>query len=65
MDQRPTALYLNRKGLTAQVIHDVLVATLGKEAIVYSMATKYLRAARIIPRDVTPFSAAISPHIDN
>jgi hypothetical protein len=64
MDQRSILLYLNRKGLTNQVIHDHLVATLGEEAIAYSTKKNYLRAARIIPRDATAFSAGTSPHID-
>jgi hypothetical protein len=64
MDQRSISLYLNRKGLTAQVSHDDLVAKLGAEVIAYSTATNYLRAARIIARDATLFSDAISPPID-
>jgi hypothetical protein len=64
MDQRSIVLYSNRKGLTAQVIHDDLVATLGEEAIAHSTVTNYLVVARIIPRDPTPFAAATSPHID-
>jgi hypothetical protein len=46
------------------VIHDEPVATLGEEAIAYRTMTNSLRAARVIPCDATPFSAAISPHID-
>jgi hypothetical protein len=65
MDQRLIVLYLNRKGLTTQLIHDDFVATLGEEAIAYSTVTNYLRAARIIPRDAKAFSAASSPHIDD
>jgi hypothetical protein len=42
MDERSIDLYLNRKGLTAQVIHDDLVATLGEEVIAYSTVTNYL-----------------------
>jgi hypothetical protein len=64
MDYRSSVLYLNRKDLTPQVIHDDLVATLGAKAIAYSTVTNYLRAARTIPRDATPFEAATSPHID-
>jgi hypothetical protein len=45
-------------------VHDELVATLGAEEIAYITMTNYVRAARIIPRDVTSFSAATSPHID-
>jgi hypothetical protein len=51
MEQRLIVFYLNMKGLTDQVIHDDLIATLGEEAIAYSTVTNYLRAARIIPRD--------------
>jgi hypothetical protein len=64
MDQRSIVPYLDRKSLTAQVLYDDLVATLSMEATAYSMVTNYLRAARIIPRDATAFSAATSPHID-
>jgi hypothetical protein len=65
MDQRLIVSYLNRKGLTVQIIHTDLVATLSEEAINYSTVTDYLRAPLIIPRDATAFSAAISPHIDD
>jgi hypothetical protein len=64
MEQRSIVLHLNRKGLTAQIIHVDLVATLGEETIAYSTVTNYLRAVRITSRDATPFSAAPSPHID-
>jgi hypothetical protein len=64
MDKRSIVLYLNRKGWTAQVMHDDLVATLGEEALAYITVTNYPWAARIIPRDATQFSDAISPHID-
>jgi hypothetical protein len=64
MNQGSIVLYLNRKGRTAQVIHDDLVATLGAEANAYSTVTSYLRAARIIRRDATPLSPSNSPHID-
>jgi hypothetical protein len=58
MDQRSIVLYLNRKGLTVQVIHNDLVATLGEEAIAYSTVRNYLRVARIILRDTVASSAA-------
>jgi hypothetical protein len=64
MDKRSIVLFLNRRGLTAQVIHKHLAATLGEESIAYSTVTNYLLAARIIPGDVTSFSTATSPHID-
>jgi hypothetical protein len=62
--QRLIGLYLNRKGLTAQVIRDDLVATLGEEAIAYSTVPNSFRAARIIPRDLTACPGATSHHID-
>jgi hypothetical protein len=64
MDQRSIVLYLNRKGWTAQVIRDDLVATLDAQAVAYRTATGYLRMAHIIARDATAISATISPHID-
>jgi hypothetical protein len=60
MDQRSIGIYLNRKGLTVQVIHDDLVATLGAEAIVYSTVTNYFRVARSLPRDATTLVAVTS-----
>jgi hypothetical protein len=51
MDQRSIVIYLNRKGVRTQVIHDELVATLGEEATAYSKVTNYVWVARIIPRD--------------
>jgi hypothetical protein len=64
MDQRSIVLYHNRRGLTAQVIRNDLVATLGAEAMAYSTVTDYPRVTRIIPCDATPLSATISPHIN-
>jgi hypothetical protein len=64
MDQSSIVICLNRKGLTAQNLHGDLVATLGAEAIAYSMVTNYLRATRIIPPDAITVSDATSPHID-
>jgi hypothetical protein len=65
MDQISIVLYRNRKGWTAQVIDDDLVATLCVKAITYSTVTNYLRAARIIRRDAIPLSVLASPHIDD
>jgi hypothetical protein len=64
MDQKSMILSLQRKGLTSQVIHDDLVATLGAEATAYNTVTKYLRAAQIIPRDSTLLSDTTSLHIN-
>jgi hypothetical protein len=64
MDQRLIVLHLNRKGLTAQVIRDNRVAQLCEEAMICSTVTNYLRAAQIIPRHATAFSAATPPDTD-
>jgi hypothetical protein len=45
VDERSIVLYLNRKGLTAEVVHDDLAATLGEEATAYSRVTNCLRAS--------------------
>jgi hypothetical protein len=65
MDQKSIGLYLNRKGWTARVIHDDLVATFGMEAIAYSTMTKYLREAQTGPDEVIRLSEEISPHIED
>jgi hypothetical protein len=44
MDQCQICLYINRKGLSAQTIHDELVHVLGSDATAYSTVTFYLRA---------------------
>jgi hypothetical protein len=46
MDQRTICLYLNRKGLSAQTIHDELVQVLKSDAVAYSTVTSYLCASR-------------------
>jgi hypothetical protein len=38
-------LYLNRKGLSAQAIHDELVSVLGSDVIAYSTVTSYFGAS--------------------
>jgi hypothetical protein len=43
MDQRSVCLCLNRKGLSAQVIHDELVQVRGADAIAYFTMASYLR----------------------
>jgi hypothetical protein len=58
-------MYLNRKGWTARVIHNDLVATLGEEAIAYITTMKFLREALISPDDLTTLSDATSLHIDH
>jgi hypothetical protein len=46
MDQRTICLYLNRKRLSAQAIHDELMQIIGSNATAYSMMTFYLPASR-------------------
>jgi hypothetical protein len=46
MNQRTICLYLNRKGLSAQAIHDEFVQVLGYDAIAYSTVTSYFGASR-------------------
>jgi hypothetical protein len=45
MDQRTICLYLNKKRLSAQAIHDELVQVLGSDAITDSRVTFSLRAS--------------------
>jgi hypothetical protein len=46
MDQRSIAIYLERKRLSARVIHDDLVATLRRDAVAYRIVTRSLRETR-------------------
>jgi hypothetical protein len=45
MDQQLVVIYLSRRGLSAVIIHNNLVATLGAEAASYPSVTRYLREA--------------------
>jgi hypothetical protein len=45
MDQKPIILCLRMKGMTLDAIHDDLVHTLGKDAVIYSTVTKYAHSA--------------------
>jgi hypothetical protein len=45
MNQRSICLYLDRKALSAQAIHDEIVQVLGSDAVAYSKVTFYLRAS--------------------
>jgi hypothetical protein len=65
IDQRSMAFYLHLKAMSAQVISDDLVVTLGAEALAYSPVMKYLRKAQFDPTKVPSNSHASSPHIDN
>jgi hypothetical protein len=46
MGQKSIVLYLNRKGWTAQIMRDDLVATLGEEPFAYRTVTKCFREAQ-------------------
>jgi hypothetical protein len=50
MDQKPILLYLRMKWMALDAIHDDLVRTLGKDAVVYSTVTKYARSAQFSGR---------------
>jgi hypothetical protein len=50
MDQEPIVLYFRMKGIALDAIHDDLVRTLGKDAVAYSMVTKYTRSAQLSGR---------------
>jgi hypothetical protein len=55
MDQKPIVLYLRMKGMALDATHDGLVRTLGKDAVLYSTVTKYVRSAQFSGRkEVTP-----------
>jgi hypothetical protein len=49
MDQRSITIYLDLKRLSAHAIHENLIATLGIDAVVYSIITRYLRETRFFP----------------
>jgi hypothetical protein len=53
MDQKPIVLYLRMKGMAVDAIHDDLVTTLGKDAVVYSTVIKYARSAPFSGRKET------------
>jgi hypothetical protein len=58
MDQKPIVLYLRMKEMTPYAIHNDLVRTLGKGAVVYSTVTKYARSAQFYGRkEATPSEA--------
>jgi hypothetical protein len=50
MDQKPIVLYLPMKEMVLDAIYDDLVRTLGKDAMAYSMMTKYARSAQFSGR---------------
>jgi hypothetical protein len=55
MDQKPIVLYLRKKGMALDAIHDGLVRMLAKNAVAYSTVTKYARSAQFSGRkEATP-----------
>jgi hypothetical protein len=59
MDRKPIVFSLRMKGMALDAIHDDLVRTLGKDAVVYSTVTKYGRTAQFSGRkEATPPEAA-------
>jgi hypothetical protein len=53
MDQKPIVLYLRMKGVALDAIHDDLVRTLGKGAVVYSAGPNMFTAFSF-PAERTP-----------
>jgi hypothetical protein len=53
MDQKPIVLYLWMKEMALDAIHDNLVRMLEKDAVAYSMVTKYARSAQFSSRKET------------
>jgi hypothetical protein len=49
MDEQMIIAYLALTGLSARAIHDVLTATLGRDAVAYSSVKRYLREAHLRP----------------
>jgi hypothetical protein len=55
MDHKSFIFYLQMKGMALDAIHDDLVRTLGKDAVTYSMVTKYARSVQFSCRkEATP-----------
>jgi hypothetical protein len=65
MDQSSICLYLNRKGLSAQAIHDQLVQIFGADAIACSKMTFYLRQSQSMAKNEEPHSDRPPDVIDN
>jgi hypothetical protein len=65
MDESTICLYPNRKGLSAQAIHDKLVHVLRSDAVAYSTVTSYLRASRWMAQNEEQHSDPPLDVIDN
>ena len=50
MDMKSIVLYLSRKGLNAEEIHNDIIDTLGPNVISYQTVTRYLRSQSFFPR---------------
>jgi hypothetical protein len=65
MDQRTICLYLNKKGLSAQTIHDELVQIPGFDAVTYSTMISYLDTSRWSPQNEEQHLGPPSDFINN
>jgi hypothetical protein len=56
MEQKAIVLSLHMKVIGLDAVHEDLVRTLEKDAVVYSTVTKYVRNARFAPKteEITP-----------
>jgi hypothetical protein len=64
-DQRSIVLDLHLKDLSANAVHDDLVATLGTKAVAHNTMTRYLREAKLGTAEVTLDPKPSSPHFDD
>jgi hypothetical protein len=64
MEQRSICLFLQRKGLSAQVIHNELANVLGADAIADSTVTLYLRQRFLPTIPIDPLDDSFTTMID-
>jgi hypothetical protein len=65
MTQRPIVAYLSLKGMSAREIYGDIVATLGPNAVSYSLVTHYLREARFPPSKPEPHPTDVQRDLDD
>jgi GMP synthase-like glutamine amidotransferase len=65
MTQHPIVASLSLKGMSAREIHDDIVATLGADAVSYSLVTRYLREAQFPPSKPERHSADVQRDLDD
>jgi hypothetical protein len=65
MDQSTICLYLKRKGLSGQTIHDQLMQVIGSDAVAYSTVTSYRGLSRWRAQNEEQHSVATPDIIDN